>query len=195
MRLLNFATAMALLALAVRVSDAQSIPLTVAAAQAEGAAFPHAAPPTESQSFFGRPFGGTSARMCTPSLPNDSLPGGSLRSGEIIIRSSLAGRWGPHAGRGHKILWMPLHGPADTSTRMSFAEWRKKAIGHAPLLIRAVRLGLSSDSMRQTLANLTGGPRQFGFPSEVTFPTAGQWLVLASTDEDWGCFLLDVASP
>ena len=191
MRLLSFASA--IVALAVQVSRAQSIPLTVASAQAEGVSFPHAAPPTVLQSLFSSPFGGTSERRCTPSQPDDSIPSGSLRSGDIIIRSRLTGRWGPHAARGHKILWMPLHGPADTSTKISFADWRKKASAHAPLLIRAVRLGNPADSLRQTVAGLTGGPRQFGFPSEVTFPTAGQWLVVATTGEDWGCFLLTVA--
>jgi hypothetical protein len=192
MRLASFASGVAIVTLAVQGSRAQSIPLTIARAEAEGAAFPQAVPPTVLQSLFGGPFGGTSARTCTASQPDDSIPGGSLRSGDIIIRSRLTGRWGPHAGRGHKILWLPLHGPADT-TRMSFAEWRKKAIDHAPLLIRAVRVGYPADSLRQIIAGLTGGPRQFGFPSEITFPTAGQWLVIASTDEDWGCFLLGVA--
>ena len=194
MRLLSFACGVAIAMLATHVSRAQSIPLTVAGAQAEGAAFPRATPPTVVQSLFARPVGGTSERTCSPSQPDDSIAASSLRSGEIIIRSRLAGRWGPHAGQGHKILWMPLHGPADTSTRISFAEWRKKAIEHAPLLIRAVRVGNPADSLRQTLPGLTGGPRQFGFPSELTFPTAGQWLVIATTGEDWGCFLLAVAS-
>lgn len=193
MRLLSFGSGVAIVALAVQGSWAQSIPLTVAEAEAEGAAFAHGLPPTVLQSLFGGAFGGTSARTCTPSQPDESIPGGSLRSGDIIIRSRLTGRWGLHAGRGHKILWAPLHGPSDTSTTMSFAEWRTKAIDHAPLLIRAVRVGHPADSLRQIATGLTGGPREFGFPSEVTFPTAGQWLVIASTDEDWGCFLLGVA--
>ena len=193
MRLRNFGYGAAILAGATHVSRAQSIPLTVAAAEAEGAAFPHGAPPTVVQYMFGGPFAGTSERRCTMSPPDDSIVGGSLRSGDIIIRSRLTGYWGLHAGRAHKILWMPLHGPADTSSRISFAEWRKKAVLHAPLLIRAVRVGHPADSMRQTRTGLTGGPRQFGFPSTVTFPTAGQWLVVARTDDDWGCFLLNVA--
>ena len=193
MRLLSFPSGVALVALAVQVGRAQSIPLTVAEAEAEGASLPHAAPPTVLQSLFGGAFGGTSERACTPSQPDESIPGGSLRSGDIILRSRLTGQWGLHAGRGHKILWAPLHGPSDTSTTVSFAEWRKRAIHHAPLLIRAVRVGHPADSLRQILTGLTGGPRQFGFPSEVTFPTAGQWLVIASTDTDWGCFLLGVA--
>lgn len=126
-------------------------------------------------------------------MPDDSLPGGSLRSGDIIIRSTFTGRWGLHAGQGHKILWMPLHGPADTTTLVSFAEWRKKALDHAPLDIRAVRLGYPSDTFRLNRPRLAGSARQFGFPSVVTFPTAGQWLVIATTDSDWGCFLLNVA--
>lgn len=184
---------LAMVLLTAQVVHAQAIPLTVADAEAEGAAFPYGPQQRVVQYMFGGPFGGTSERRCTPSAPNDSIPGGSLRSGEVIIRSRLTGLWGPHAGHGHKILWMPLHGPADTSRTISFAEWRTKAIDHAPLLIRAVRVGHPADSLRQTVAGLTGGPRQFGFPSAVTFPSAGQWLVIATTNEDWGCFLLTVA--
>jgi len=132
---------MTMVVLAAQVSRAQRIPLSLAEAYAEGAAFPHAAVPLVVQPLFAGPFGGTSERMCT-SQPNEPIPGGSLRSGDIIIRSRLTGRWGLHAGQGHKILWMPLHGPADTSTKMSFADWRNKAVEHAPLLIRAVRLGV-----------------------------------------------------
>ena len=192
MRFLSLA-GMTIVVLAAQVSRAQRIPLTVAEAVAEGAAFPHAAVPLAVQPDFAGPFGGTSERVCAQQ-PNEPIPGGSLRSGDIIIRSRLTGRWGLHAGQGHKILWMPLHGPADTSTKMSFAEWRNKAMEHAPLLIRAVRVGVGypADSLRQTVIGLTGGPRQFGFPSTVTFPTAGQWLVIATTGEDWGCFLLTV---
>jgi hypothetical protein len=192
MRYLSFAC-MATLALTVQVSRAQDIPRTVVAALAEGAAFPHATRPTVVQPMFAGPFEGTSERMCTSLLPNDSMPSGSLRSGEIIVRGRLLGPWGLRAGRAHKILWMPLHGPADTSTTMSFAEWRKTAIKHAPLLIRARRLRYPADSLRQTVTGLTGGPRQFGFPSEVKFPTSGPWLVVATTGDDWGCFLLTVA--
>jgi len=193
MRLLIFASGVALVALAAQGSRAQSIPLTVAEAEAEGATFPHASLPTVLQSLFVGPFGGTSARACTASQPDESLPGGSLRSGEIIVRSRLTGPWGLRAGRAHKILWAPLHGPSDTSTTVSFADWRKEAVHHAPLLIRAVRVGHPADSLRRIATGLTGGPRQFGFPSEVKFPTAGQWLVIATTGEDWGCFLLGIA--
>jgi len=192
MRYVSFAVA-AMLVLTAQVGRPQGIPLTVANAEAEGAAFRHGPPQTVVQYMFGGPFRGTSQRTCVQSLPDDSIRGGSLRSGDIIVRSRFTGPWGLKAGRAHKILWMPLHGPADTSARSSFAEWRTKAIVHAPLLIRAVRVGHALDSLRQTGTRLTGGPRQFGFPSEVRFPTAGQWLVLATTDEDWGCFLLTVA--
>ena len=191
MRYLSFG-GVVMLVLALNVGRAQGIPLTVAQAEAEGAAFRHGPPPMVMQYMFGGPFGGTSERSCVRSMPDDSIPNGSLRSGDIILRSRLTGRWGLHAGRGHKIFWMPMHGPADTTTKVSFAEWRRKAIEHAPLLLRAVRVGNPADSFRQTVTGLTGGPRQFGFPSEVTFPAAGQWLVIATTGEDWGCYLLTV---
>lgn len=175
------------------IAAAQGIPTTVEAAQAEGAAFPQAAPPTVIQSVFTHPFGGTNQRMCTWSVPDDSLTSGSLRSGEIILRSRFFGPWGLRAGKGHKMLWMPLHGPAKVSPSMSFAEWHKEAIKSPPLVLRAVRIDNPADSLRQTVLYMTGGATQFGFPSAVRFPTAGKWLVIATTGNDWGCFLLTVA--
>jgi hypothetical protein len=166
---------------AARVTTAQSISTAVQAAEAEGANFPRIANPTTTASVFRGKFGGTVERKCVASpASDDSLPGGSLRSGDFIIRARLVGPWGLHANQGHKILWFPLHNPG---------EYRDT------LLIRAVRIDSAADSLRQSVANWAwSGPKtESGFPSTVRFPTAGEWLVVAATHRDWGCFLLTVA--
>jgi hypothetical protein len=71
------------------------------------------------------------------------------------------------------------------------------ALHGTPLVLRAVRIGHPADSVRFSSAGLVHGEEAtgptYGYPSEVLFPNAGQWLVLATAEDDWGCFVLDVA--
>ena len=164
-----------------RMAAAQSIATTVQSAETEGASFPRIATPTTTAYVFKGKFGGTVERKCVAPPPSDdSLPGGSLRSGDFIIRARLVGRWGLHADSAHKVLWFPLHNPFEYPDT---------------LLIRAARIGDAADSLRQSVAGWgwSGPKTESGFPSSVRFPTAGEWLVVATTHRDWGCFLLTVA--
>jgi hypothetical protein len=161
---------------------AQSIPRTSSEAEAEGTRFAHDAADTVKAGWAARPFRGTRERRCaTPSTLDDSLARGALplRSGEFLIRTSLNGPGGFRVNEGHKVLWLPLH---------------PRTNGPAPLSIRAVRLGQSSDSLRLTIAGLAHSRTEVGYPSTVSFPSAGEWLVVTTAGTDWGCFLLSVAS-
>jgi hypothetical protein len=168
--------------LVARVSNAQQIRITVADAETEGATVPHdpapAALPAAYKAFFG-----SVERRCV-SGDDDTLAtswetANSMRSGEIILR-------GHHAitgQRGNKMLWMPLHDPGKSP---------------ATLVIRGVRMDQPSDTLRQTIAVDRGparaaDPNEFGFPTTVTFPNPGRWLVIANEGHDWGCFVLNVA--
>jgi hypothetical protein len=117
-----------------------------------------------------------------PSTSEDLHATGSLRSGDIIVRGRLIGTNGMEAGKEDKILWIPLHAPS---------------IGRPPLVLRADRIDHPADSLRLTVPGLTHGPgpagRMFGYPSLVSFPKSGQWLVVATAGDDWGCFVVDVA--
>ena len=98
------------------------------------------------------------------------------------MRTRVIGEWGLKAGRAHKILWLPLHNPY---------EFRDT------LLIRAVRVDSPADSFRLSVPHWAYPGRahmqESGFPSEVRFPTAGNWIVIATAGSDWGCFVLPVA--
>jgi hypothetical protein len=181
MRRMSYLITTALFA-AAHASAAQQLPATVETAEAEGATFPRLAAPTAFSFAFARTFGGMKERKCVPPpSSDDSIPGGSLRSGDVIIRARLTGEWGLRANRDHKILWLPLHNPG---------EYRDT------LLIRAVRIGHRADSLRQSISAWawSGSKTDSGFPSIVRCPAAGTWLVVATAGGDWGCFLLPVAA-
>jgi hypothetical protein len=165
------------------LSASPRIPATVAAAEAEGASFPHGATPRIVDEVFSHAFSGTAARTCV-APPRDSIAGGSLRSGEFIVRGRFSGYWGPKANRDGKYLWAPLHNPY---------------VYPAPggLLIRAARLGHPSDTVRVAEAHAAYSARrdrfkEAAYPSLVRFPAAGEWLVIATSGKDWGCFLITV---
>ena len=180
----------AILASLANTAKAQTIPVTIAEAEAEGAGFAHADSAASAQSLFSRAsFGGSSDRRCVHPTPGYPIRAGSssslplqLRSGDFIVRGALVDSWGFPAGKQHKVLWIPLHGAA---------------MGGPPLLVRAVRIGHPADSVRLSVDGLARGVEGtgplYGYPSEVRLPSAGQWLVVATAKEDWGCFVVDVA--
>jgi hypothetical protein len=156
--------------------------VTIGQAEAHGAVFPHDVAPAAVQPVFVQPrlAGSSAERKCVGSLSDAPLPLGSWRSGEFITRTVFAGRYGLRAGKGSKVLWMPLHDPGSH---------------RVPLLIRAARLEHPADTVRLTFSASARGvrSREFGFPSTVRFPASGRSLLVATTGKDWGCFLLDVA--
>lgn len=170
----GFVAALAIAATA-RLASAQSIPATVQQAEAEGAGFAHDPPQAVGQSFFtNSPFGGTADRRCAPGMEQNWA--GALRSGDFILRGRVQGTL--HAGQQHKLGWFPLHGSASHKP---------------PLVVRAARVGNPADSIHFRIDHIThGGESEWGYPRDVSFPTAGQWLVVATAGNDWGCFLLDV---
>jgi hypothetical protein len=182
MRQISVAAAM-MLSVAVHPALAQmGIPTSVAAAETEGAAIPTHAAPASVAPDFARPFAGTASRKCvTPSATGNDT-GGQLRSGEFIVRGRFAGPYGLRAERGGKFYWVPLHNPMDYPNA---------------LLIRAERIGHPDDAFRQAVADWAypgrGHLHEGGFPSIVTFPSAGTWVVVTTAGDDWGCFVITVA--
>ncbi len=172
-----------MLSLAARWSAGQKgIPTSVAAAEAEGAAFPRGAAPTFVSINFSHPFDGTAERKCVaPSATEGQSE--QLRSGEILIRGQFVGEWGPEARRTNKFLWIPVHNPFEFPNA---------------LLLRAARIGHPEDAFRVAIADWgyegRGHERESGFPSGVALPKAGSWMIIATAGDDWGCFLFSVAT-
>jgi hypothetical protein len=182
MRHVNVVAAVMLSLAACPAAAQMGIPASVAAAEAEGAALPRRAAPAPVAPDFTRPSGGTAARKCVAPSASDADASGQLRSGEFLVRGRFVGRFGLQALKASKIYWMPLHDPLDYPNA---------------LLIRATRIGHPDDAFRLAVADWAypghGHERDSGFPSLVTFPSPGTWLVLATMGDDWGCFLFPVA--
>ncbi|HEV8445479.1 MAG TPA: hypothetical protein VGQ44_01620 [Gemmatimonadaceae bacterium] len=187
MRKVSLAAALMIASLT-HVVVSQNIPVTIREAEAQGADFAHDAPQVVQQSYFtDSRFGGTAERRCVVAASYTaytSAPNGSLRSGDFIVRGGfLDASWGGfHAVKGYKVLWLPLHGSSSQKP---------------PLVVRAARIGSPADSVRFRIDGLAKGTGPsvplYGYPSEVSFPSAGQWVIVATAGNDWGCFVLDVA--
>lgn len=171
-------TALVLLvsALSAGVLNAQAILRTSAAAEAEGAQFPRVVTAGPPIGLVARARSGTSERRCVAPPAVEDVVGG-LRSGDFVVRGILTGSSGLRAGNAHKVLWLPVHPGSELRT---------------PLLIRAGRVGQPADSLRQIVPALASSGSERGYPSSMEFPTAGEWVVVTTAANDWGCFLLTV---
>jgi hypothetical protein len=187
MRKVSLAAAL-MIATTTHVVNAQYIPATIREAEAQGADFAHDTPQVAQQSYFRDfPFGGTAERRCVVAaayVAYTSAPNGSLRSGDFIVRGGLLNAsWGGfRAAREYKVVWLPLHG---------------SSLQKPPLVVRAARIGNGADSVRFRIEGLAKGTGPsvplYGYPSTVSFPNAGQWVIVATAGNDWGCFVLAVA--
>ena len=113
-----------------------------------------------------------------------------VRSGDFVIGGQLGAKLigvkqlNLVAGRLAKIWWAPLHESSDMS----------------PLLVRAINLTNLHDTLTMTATSGykngggqgTSAKREYFFPSGVNFPAPGRWLVIGTSDADWGCFILNV---
>jgi hypothetical protein len=157
---------------------ALAIAHTVAAAEAEGRQFDRPEARNEQTSLLVTPSSGTNERRCVAPPPtDDSLVNGALRSGDLLARARFAGPQGFRAGKEQKVLWLPLHAVRGT---------------HVTLLLRAARVGQPLDTLRQMIPGSVYSHGATGYPSALGLRTAGDWLVVATAERDWGCFLLHV---
>jgi len=105
---------------------------------------------------------------------------GPNRSGEFVIGGNLGGREAMVAGRVGKVWWSPMHHARDMP----------------PLLVRGRSLTVPSDTVRfatDQVASVGGRlERQYFFPSGISVPQPGRWLLIATSGANWGCFILTV---
>jgi hypothetical protein len=157
------------------VARAQAIPSSVREAEAEGRQFSRDSLNATQALFTTQVYSGTAERRCIDrSATNDRSGALQFRSGDFIMRAA----WSRRSGAADKMLWLPAHGAAHPA---------------APLLIRAARIGNPADSLRKIIAGPAHSHGGIGYPSSVEFSAPGDWVVVVTAAQDWGCFLFTVA--
>lgn len=155
---------------------APPVPLSVAAAEAEGAAFPRSPVPDSARATLIGAYPGSAERKCGRA----PAAGRGWRAGDFALGGSIEDL---RAGRPAKLWWAPLHAPPRTG---------------GVLQLRTARLGTTAeapDTLRQhrTDVALTVETRPAAFfPGTLQLPRPGEWLVVATSGTDWGCVILSV---
>lgn len=110
---------------------------------------------------------------------------GPAESGEFTIGGMLGDGNPLHAGRVGKIWWRPARASATMP----------------PLTVRGRNLSNLRDTVRFATSTIawpvvrTGQTtpverREYFFPSGFSVPTPGRWLVIATSGDNWGCFIV-----
>jgi hypothetical protein len=109
-----------------------------------------------------------------------------VRSGEFVIGGQLGGAYRLNdeinaklgaPGLIRKIWWTPLH----------FASVMPA------LVVSGRKLGVPSDTLQFLSSRIAwNSDSEYFFPSGFRIPSAGRWLLVASSGPNWGCFILTV---
>jgi hypothetical protein len=139
-------------------------PPTIEAAEAEGAKYPKADSAAE-HGMYAKAFG-PKDRKCV-----DAESHLAARSGEFV-----AGAFDHHwkMGNGRKVWWAPMQ----TATM-------------APMLLRATKIGAPGTTVTWNFPSVVSNENGYFFNTTFRFPEAGKWLVVVTSGNNWGCFLLD----
>ena len=152
----------------------------VANAQTDGAKYPRSQSPREPSPNFAKVQDGSVERRCV-----EGSEVGPIRSGEFVIGGQLGGSRAMPAGERGKIWWAPLSHSTDVP----------------PLEVRGRSLVQFGDTLRFTTKTVAfpvdqkepripASEREWFFPSGIILPTSGRWLLVASSGENWGCFIV-----
>jgi len=121
------------------------------------------------------PGAGTSERRCVEVPAQGPVRSGDFRLTYMPIR--------PQAGRPHKIAWSPT----DDSPSMSLqVRGRLVSDPESSLALRTSRTARTTGADDDTW---------YFFPSMTEFPESGEWVVVATSGANWGCFIFDVTAP
>ena len=151
---------------------APSLP-SVAAAEAEAASYPQAPPPRVTTFNLRHDFPGSAERTCVE-VGEDAADQG-IRSGEFVAGNlgSFTKHWGTAAETG-KVWWKPLH---------------TLDISESGLTVRATLLDDPAITRVYHNDGIGYGSGRF-YPSLISLPRHGRWMLVATSGPDWGCFIV-----
>jgi hypothetical protein len=161
--------------------DSPPIPTTIQQAEHEGAIFPRGDTQTPPPPGFDTEKTiGTADRRCVEFTERLSTVRG--RSGEFVVSGEIGALMVAREG---KVSWTPFHDPASA---------------HATLLVRGSRLDHPGITSRFVSANYALPATANGsvtrdhafYPSSFSLPSPGRWLLVATSGDDWGCFIVNV---
>jgi hypothetical protein len=107
----------------------------------------------------------------------------SRRSGEFETGAQISAL---KAGQAGKVWWNPLHNPQP---------------GKAALIVRSTRLDQPEITSRFVSSRYAYPVDKDGhahlekyafYPTGFSLPSAGRWLLIATSANDWGCFIVTV---
>jgi hypothetical protein len=75
---------------------------------------------------------------------------------------------------GRKVWWAPLQ----TATM-------------PPMLLRAAKIGAPEKTVTWTFPSVVSNENGYFFNTTFWFPEIGKWLVIVTSGNNWGCFILD----
>jgi hypothetical protein len=156
------------LVLAAAVPNVQAPLRSVDAAEADGAKHPKAAAAAET-SVHATAFG-SRERRCV-----DAETHAMAKSGEFV-----AGPFSDYVtmvGTGKRKVWWA---PQDNATATM-----------PPLQVRATKVGAPDVAVNWTLPSVVQNENGYFFNTLILFPENGKWLVVVSSGNNWGCFVLN----
>lgn len=156
--------------------DVSTIPMDVAAAEAEGRNWPR----IEAVSSQQHPeYISDEARLAGPRTCGTGVGMGPVRSGEFVIGGTLQGQVKRGVGQMRKVWYQPVHPALEYD-----------------LVVRGRSLSNPADTMRMVFTEWVHSPGRevWFFPSGTIIPAVGSWMLLVTHGPNWGCFLIESVS-
>lgn len=146
-----------------------SVPGSVAGADAQGRAARPASAPTSTQTLFAGEVTGNAERKCVETSFDNPV-----RSGDFIARgfNGYAGTWGSGYG---KVAYLPAHPIPDHPP---------------PIVMRAATVDAQPQEMRVfTSSSFVQSGGAWFYNTGFHLPRRGRWLLVLTAGDDWGCFV------